>query len=266
MAKKKFEGLRVKKSKGVIAVYIILNFIVVATLVDQFRIGNYHNVFMCVLTLMLFNIPNIVDRKLNITLPTAMEVVIILFIFAAEILGEIRSFYTMVSGWDTMLHTVNGFLMAAIGFTMIDILNNHPRFHINMSPFFVSFVSFCFSMTIGVVWEFFEFGMDYFFLTDMQKDFWVTSFSSVAINPSGLNEPIMFKDITEMTITGLRNGVEGTYSYPAFLDLGVIDTMKDLLVNSIGALVFSVIGFFYIKNRGKSKIAGRFIPQFRKDK
>ncbi len=76
----------------------------------------------------------------------------------------------------------------------------------------------------------------------------------------------MFKDITEMTITGLRNGVEGTYSYPAFLDLGVIDTMKDLLVNSIGALVFSVIGFFYIKNRGKSKIAGRFIPQFRKDK
>ena len=147
MAKKKFEGLRVKKSKGVIAVYIILNFIVVATLVDQFRIGNYHNVFMCVLTLMLFNIPNIVDRKLNITLPTAMEVVIILFIFAAEILGEIRSFYTMVSGWDTMLHTVNGFLMAAIGFTMIDILNNHPRFHINMSPFFVSFVSFSKSFT-----------------------------------------------------------------------------------------------------------------------
>lgn len=255
---------KIDKSKKVTVLYWVLEIVVVGTMIDQFRIENYNNVFMCVLTLALFNIPRIVDKRLHITLPTAMEVIIVLFIFAAEILGEIRSFYTVFSGWDTMLHTVNGFLMAAIGFTMIDVLNNHPKFHISMSPFFVSFVSFCFSMTIGVMWEFFEFGMDYFFLTDMQKDVFVTSFSSVALNPSGLNEPVYFKEVAGFVINGVRDGVPGVYEYSGgFLDIGVSDTIKDLIVNCLGAVVFSVIGFFYIKNRGKGKIALTFIPQLR---
>ncbi len=83
--------------------------------------------------------------------------------------------------------------MAAIGFAMIDILNQDPHFHINMSPLFVAFVAFCFSMTIGVIWEFFEYGMDQFFLTDMQKDWYVPNISSVLLNPSGLNDPIIIK-------------------------------------------------------------------------
>ena len=77
--------------------------------------------------------------------------------------------------------------MAAIGFALIDILNQDPRFHINMSPFFVAFVAFCFSMTVGVVWEFFEFGMDQIFGMDMQKDFIVNAIHSATLNPNGLN-------------------------------------------------------------------------------
>lgn len=245
-------------------IYVIIELIVLITLADQFRIGNYHNVFICFLTLMLFNIPMIVDRKFNITLPNAMEMIIILFIFAAEILGEIQSFYTRFKFWDIILHSINGFLMSAIGFTMIDVLNNHPRVHMNMSPFFVAFVSFCFSMTIGVVWEFFEFSMDYFFLTDMQKDAFVNTISSVAINPSGLNDPVIIRDISSVVINGVKDGVPGAYEYTAgYLDIGIIDTMKDLVVNCVGAVIFSAIGFFYIKNRGKSKFAGNFIPRFR---
>ena len=109
------------------------------------------------------------------------------FIFSAEILGEIQSFYTIIPLWDTILHTINGFMMAAIGFAMIDILNQDPHFHINMSPLFVAFVAFCFSMTIGVIWEFFEYGMDQFFLTDMQKDWYVPNISSVLLNPSAVS-------------------------------------------------------------------------------
>ena len=147
--------------------------------------------------------------------------------------------------------------MAAIGFALIDILNQDPRFHINMSPFFVAFVAFCFSMTVGVVWEFFEFGMDQIFGMDMQKDFIVNAIHSATLNPNGLNGTVSLNGITS-TIVNYNGGqyvIEGGY-----LDVGIIDTMKDLMVNCIGAVVFSIIGILYIKHRGKGKIAKSFIP------
>ncbi len=242
-------------------VNLILSIIVALVLVARFLRGDYYSVFLCLLTLLLFNIPLFVDKKLHVTLPKELEAVILLFIFSAEILGEIGSFYTHIPWWDTMLHTINGFLMAAIGFALIDILNNSPNFHFNMSPIFVAFVAFCFSMTVGVVWEFFEFSMDIFTLTDMQKDRMVVDISSVLLNPTGLNDEIVIKGI-ESTTLNLSDGstylIEGGY-----LDIGIIDTMKDLLVNLIGAVVFSIIGYFYIIGRNNGVFAKKFIPQLK---
>ncbi len=243
---------------GILAVFVVL------VMLRQFFMGNYNNVFVCVMTLVLFMIPSFVDRKLKIHLPLTLEAVIMFFIFAAEILGEIQSFYTIIPYWDTLLHTINGFMMAAIGFAMIDILNQDPHFHINMSPLFVAFVAFCFSMTIGVLWEFFEYTADRFFLTDMQKDWYVNNISSVLINPSGLNTPIIIKDITKTVINGTINGVPQEWVIDnGYLDIGIIDTMKDLIVNCVGAVIFSIFGLIYIKNRGKSVVAASFIPQLK---
>ena len=245
-------------------VLIILQILVIFTAVAEGLHGNFYNVFLCAFTMILFNISRFVNVKLNIYLPSALEIVILLFIFAAEILGEIQSFYTIFSKWDTILHTINGFIMAAIGFALIDILNQSPKIHFNMSPIFVAFVAFCFSMTIGVLWEFFEFGADYFFHTDMQKDFIVNSISSVAINPSGLNNTIKINGITSTVVNGIKDGVQGQYIIEGgYLDVGILDTMKDLLVNCIGALVFSVIGLFYIKNRGKGSLIWKFVPRMK---
>ena len=250
--------------KKTAVIYVVLRILVIAVMILQFFHGNYNNVFLCILTLILFMIPTVVDTKLNIKLPSALEIIILLFIFAAEILGEIQSFYTFIPNWDTMLHTINGFLMAAIGFSMIDILNRSPRFHISMSPMFVAFVAFCFSMTVGVIWEFFEYSMDSIFLTDMQKDWLVSAVSSVKLNEEGINTPVIIKNITETVINGTVNGepvsfkVEGGY-----LDIGIIDTMKDLIVNCIGAVAFSVLGVFYLKNREKGSVAEKFIPQMK---
>lgn len=245
-------------------IHIILGILVVLVMLRQFFMGNYNNVFVCVMTLVLFMIPAFVDRKLNIRLPLALEAVIMFFIFAAEILGEIQSFYTIIPYWDTILHTINGFMMAAIGFAMIDILNQDPHFHINMSPWFVAFVAFCFSMTIGVLWEFFEYTMDKFFLTDMQKDWLINDVSSVLLNPSGLNTPIVIKDVTKTVISGTVDGVTQDWVIDnAFLDVGLVDTMKDLIVNCIGAVIFSIIGLIYITNRGNNRIAAGFIPQLK---
>ena len=250
-------------NKRTAVLYVVLRMLVILTMVAQFLHGNYNNVFMCILTLILFMIPVIVDHRLNIKLPSALETVILLFIFAAEILGEIQSFYTIIPYWDTMLHTINGFLMAAFGFAMIDVLNRSPKIHISMSPIFVAFVAFCFSMTVGVVWEFFEYFMDTFVGMDMQKDWIVNGIVSAKLNPDGLNEPVVIKDITATIVHGTINGKAAEYYIDGYLDVGTIDTMKDLLVNCIGAIVFSVIGVFYLKQRDKGGVAEAFIPQLK---
>lgn len=263
--KKESEEYIKSKSKSTVITYFILRILVIFTLVLQMLNGNYYNVFMCVLTLVLFMIPAFVDKRLHIELPSVLEIIILLFIFSAEILGEIQNFYGTFHSWDTMLHTINGFMMAAIGFALIDILNNDPHFHFTASPLFIAFVAFCFSMTVGVVWEFFEFSMDYFFNTDMQKDFIYGTISSVntAINPSGANSAVVIEDV-QSVITGTVNGQQVQFSYDGYLDIGIKDTMKDLLVNCLGAIVFSILGLFYIK--GRSKFAEHFMPKLKRKK
>ena len=253
---------KVKKyRKRDLTVYIVLRLLVIITIVVQAIRGNFENVFLCILTLILFTIPSIIDKKLNIKLPNALEVIILLFIFSAEILGEIQNFYGIFKFWDTMLHTINGFLCAAIGFSMIDILNRSPKFHLKMSPLFVALVAFCFSMTIGILWEFFEYGSDVFFKTDMQKDRITSSIASVEINESRKNIPIKINNIEKEVISYYENGeLKQRVIERGHLDIGLKDTMKDLFVNFIGAVVFSIIGLLYIKNRDEYKFAENFIP------
>ena len=204
-------------------------------------------------------------KKLNIKLPTALEYAIIIFIFSAEILGEIRGFYLKFPFWDNMLHTLNGFIMAAIGFAMIDILNQSPKLHFNMSPVFVAFVSFCFSMTIGVLWEFFEYFMDINFLTDMQKDIITPIVSTVTLAPDKANNAIVINDITKTIIEGKIDGIKTqTIIDGGYLDVGIYDTMEDMIVNCLGALCFSIFGVLYIK--GRNRFAKSFIPQMKTKK
>lgn len=231
-------------------------------MIRQIMIQNWSSVFICILTLILFFIPSIFERRMGITLPKVLEAIILLFIFAAEILGEIMNFYGTVPHWDTMLHTVNGFLAAAIGFSLVDILNQNKRFTFKLSPLFVVLVGFCFSMTIGVMWEFIEFGADQILNLDMQKDRVVQKISTVELEPEGRNIPVVVDNIKRTEIYSLdESGQEiMTTIDGGYLDVGVIDTMKDLIVNFIGAIIFSVFGFFYLKNREKYKFAGKFIP------
>ena len=222
-------------------IYIILRAIVIIIGILQLLNGNYESAMLCVFTLVLFLLPAFVQKTFNIELPSTLEIIVLIFIFAAEILGELAEYYVKFSLWDTMLHTTTGFLAAAVGLSLIDLLNRSDRFQIKLSPFFVALVSFCFSMTIGVVWEFFEFAMDVFFHTDMQKDSILHTISSVALHPDGRNIPVVVNNITETAINGKDLGLGG------YLDIGLYDTMKDLVVNFIGAVVFSVIGYFYTK-------------------
>lgn len=267
--KKKPKGSRVKNIRKALdmelrehrssfIVYFVLRFLVIVTMILQFLNGNYENFFLCILTLILLIMPSLIQVTLKIELPTVLEILILIFIFSAEILGEIREYYIMIPMWDTILHTINGFLAAAIGFSMVDLLNRSDRMTFQLSPLFTAIVAFCFSMTIGVVWEFFEFGMDMIFGLDMQKDTVIQAIRSVTLNPDGRNIVTVIDPIRSVVVNGKDLGIGG------YLDIGLIDTMKDLIVNFIGAVVFSVFGYVYVKNRGKGNIVARFVPQRKK--
>ncbi len=250
--------LEIRKNKSSFCVYIILVIFVIAALVRQIFLQNYESVFLCILTLLLLTLPSFVQVTFKIELPSTLEIVVLFFIFAAEILGELNEFYIKIPIWDTLLHTTNGFFAAAIGLSFVEIMNKNKKTVFQLSPGFTALVSFCFSMTIGIIWEFFEFSMDFFFGFDMQKDTVVHSISSVMLDPNGKNVPTRIKNITEVIVQGNDLGLGG------YLDIGLIDTMSDLFVNFLGALVFSIFGYIYIKRRDRHSVIWQFVPT-RKD-
>ena len=177
--------MELKEHRSSFIVFSILRFLVIVCLVRQAFLHNYEGLFLSILTLLLLYIPSWIQVKLRIEIPTGLEIAILCFIFAAEILGEINAFYIMIPGWDTILHTLNGFLCAAIGFSLVLLLNNDERLTFELSPFFLALVAFCFSMTVGVIWEFFECAMDQFLRLDMQKDTIIHAVSSVMLDQAG---------------------------------------------------------------------------------
>ena len=249
----------IHKQPTVFAVYVALRLIVLAELVMSIIRGEYESAFICLLVLALFILPFFIQQNFGIQLPSVLEIIILLFIFAAEILGELECYFITYPNWDSMLHTTTGFLCAATGFALIDILNRNSRIKFQLSPVYVALAAFCFSMTVGVLWEFFEFGMDRVFHLDMQKDTVVQSITSVMLDPTNSNTPITIDGIHSVAVNGTDLGFDG------YLDIGLYDTMEDLFVNFIGAVIFSVIGYFYIKHRGKGKLAQAFIPTLSED-
>ena len=247
-------------NKKTLAVYLVLRVLVIFSLIRAAVRGNFESVFLCTMTLGLLVLPSILQRKFQVELPTTLEIIILLFIFAAEILGEINSFYIRVPNWDTMLHTLNGFLCAAVGFALVDMLNRSDRFSFKLSPLYLAIVAFCFSMTVGVLWEFFEYFGDQFLALDMQKDTIVHTIRTVELDPTRSNKVVAIKDIADVIIVH-SDGTQQVLGLGGYLDVGLNDTMKDLIVNFIGAAVFSIIGFFYVKEKGRGRFAARFIPR-----
>ncbi len=245
---------QIRTSRTNFIVYSILRILVILTLVRCILTRNFEGAALCILSLFLFLLPAFFETRMKIEIPPLFEGIIYCFIFAAEILGEVNHSYVLIPGWDTMLHTLNGFLCAAVGFSLVDLFNRHSE-RIALSPIYLTIVAFCFSMTVGVIWEFFEYTMDQLFYLDMQKDFIVKNIGSVTLDPTGMGTPIKVSNITRTiieTASGKEYVIEGGY-----LDIGINDTMKDLIVNFIGDLAFSVLGYLYVADREKkTKNAG----------
>lgn len=181
--------------------------LVVSVLFRVFLIGaivfaiikqNWMNLALSVLTLFLTSIPTLIERRYRIDFPEEFELMILFFIYASLVLGEIYQFYDKFWWWDVMLHTLSGIIFGILGFYLVYIMNREKRIAVSLSPLFIAVFSFCFAIALGAVWEIFEFSIDYFFGFNMQKS-------------------------------------------------GLVDTMWDLIVDTLGALVVSVWAYRYMK-------------------
>jgi len=249
--------------KGILTLYLVLRGLVLFCLVRQAFVGHWFDVFLCVLTLFLLLLPALVEKTFKVELPSVLEATVLLFVFSAQILGEIGNFYENIPYWDTILHTVTGFWAAAVGFSLVDLLNRHSRKN-HLTPLFVSLVAFCFSMTVGVAWEFFEYGSDRVLRTDMQKDRVVQQVDTVTLDPAHSNT-VVHIDGVAYTVLYDAEGRELARIEGGYLDVGVIDTMKDLFVNMVGAAVFAIFGFFYICGRERYGFVGKLLIRPQKE-
>lgn len=166
----------------------------------------------CILGLIVILLPGIIERKISIEIPSRMMILFILFIYASTFLGEVRSFYYRIPHYDTLLHTFSGGMIAALGFSIIAFLNNSDKIPVTLSPAFVACFTLCFALSIGCLWEIYEFLVDGMLNTNMQK-------------------------------FALENGTNLSGR------LAVVDTMKDLIVDAIGAFVISCVGYISLKHK-----------------
>lgn len=237
---------RIALNRRTFVLYSVLRVLVIVSLVRCVMTQRWEGVAICALVLVLFLVPALIEDRGQLEIPPLFQNIIYIFIFAAEILGEVDHYYVLVPGWDTVLHTINGFLCAAVGFSLVDLLNrSHKR--VSLSPVYVTLVAFCFSMTVGVLWEFVEFGFDTTLGLDMQKDTVVTSISSVSLDRTNTGRRVRIDNIADTAVTTASGR---TTHIAGYLDIGLIDTMKDLLVNFVGAVAFSVIGYRHL-SRGE---------------
>lgn len=226
-----------------------LRILVFPVLIGQILGGNTGDTYLCVLTLVLMELPGWAERRLRVTVPESLEILLLLFFFGSEILGEVRACYVRFPVWDGMLHGISGFLAAAVGFALAD---RHGRAQGNV---FRLVFAFCFSMTVGVLWEFLEWGVDGAFGLDMQKDTVVTALRSVRFDPRGGNSVDGFSGVRDAVVL-LADGRSVRLGLGGYLDVGLHDTMGDLLVNLVGAAVFALL------SRWK-KAADAFVPKIK---
>ena len=170
----------------------------------------------CLLGLVVMMVPKIIERKRSIDIPDVMEILYVVFLYCAIFLGEVRDFYYLVPHWDTVLHAFSAAMLGVIGFTLVDLLNETEQARLRLSPFFVALFAFCFALTVGCLWEIYEYTFDGILSLNMQK--------------------YKLADGTQLV------GREA-----------LSDTMKDIIVDALSALVISIIGYQSIRKREKKR-------------
>lgn len=211
------------KNKSSMIITNLVRLALILTYVRGWIMHDHSQDFLIILTFIMTYYPSVLEKRFGVYLPNTLQIIITLFIFAAQVLGEMNGFYDKITWWDTMLHATSGTVLGLLGFMFVYLLNKNRESEVNLSPIFVVLFAFCFAITMGVFWEFFEYGADRLMGYNMQK-----------------------------------------FRMPG--QDGLVDTMEDLIVDTIGALVAGIFGWLYIKQENDTIFNNYFDKWFSKDR
>lgn len=248
------------KRKFILYVVTRMIFILVGVVSALFE--DYLTASLCAIALVFFLLPTFLYNKFNIKVPSALEISAVLFTFMCVVGGEIGHLYAQFPLWDKILHTFSGFLIAAIGLAFMDFFTKRKSSVFRLTPFFAVFFAFFFALGVEVIWEVFEYMVDTFTgFTDMQADYYINYFTSKKAGGETNPVPIIVGGIKDVVIT-FEDGREALV-LSGYIDIGLADTMHDIIVAAAGALLFCAIEFVALVKRDKrmQKISESFVPR-----
>lgn len=212
-----------KKNRSSMIITNLVRIALIFTYIRGWVMQDHSQDFLIILTFIMTYYPSVLEKRFGVYLPNTLQIIITLFIFSAQVLGEMNGFYDKIPWWDTMLHATSGTILGLLGFMFVYLLNEKGDANVNLSPIFVVIFAFCFAITMGVFWEFFEFASDRLLGYNMQR-----------------------------------------FRLPG--EDGLVDTMEDLIVDTIGAGVACIFGWIYMKKQNDTLFNNYFDRWFRQPK
>ncbi len=240
------------KSKILLGIKIALYALTLALLILSLADGKWGHAGLCALSLALYFLPALVGVVFHARIPALLEGICICFAAAANLGGEVLGLYIHTPAWDAGLHFLWGILAAVIGYAMPDLLGRREGISGSLPRSAAVVISVSFAMLIAVLWEFTEFFVDLWFQTDMQKDSWIYCISSVMREPDGLNIAVT-EEINSVIVNG--------ETWPAYLDIGLRDTMSDLLWTFAGSIPGAALVLTERGDSGPSPLLTSLLPR-----
>lgn len=237
-------------------IYVLLNLIIIINAIIEIINGNITNIVICVVSIILLFFPNFLEKKLNIKVPYILKILIYFYIFGTQILGEVNHFYLRVKYWDKIFHGLHGVIGSSIGFSLVYLLNKNS-IHKVFKPFFVVLTAFCISISISVIWEVLEYTLDISFKTDSQNDRYIDSINTVYLDSKKEGNVIKIDDISYVVLYDKNNNELKKLN--GYLDIGLFDTMNDLIINIVTSLLFCFYSYWYLLNKEKYCVINNFV-------
>ena len=237
--------------RALICYKIMLHILTLILLIWKLSIGEWGYARLCVLSLVLYSLPVLLGLLLHARIPPLLEAIAITFAAAANLGGEVLGMYLRTPFWDSSLHFIWGILAAVIGYAMPNLLGRRDGLSRALPRAAAVLLSVSFAMLTAVLWEFVEYFVDLWFHADMQKDSWVTVIHSVMLQPDGTN-----RAYSEQIRSVIVNGDP----WPAYLDIGLKDTMQDLLWTFVGSIPGALLVLADYRSNGCSPILSCLLP------
>ncbi len=220
---------------------ILIFLFIAGTMIKELMTSNYRYFFISSGSIIILFLLELIIKRKKLIISTIFLLGIYIFVLIGGVLGEVYHFYLIFPFWDILVHCLSGFILSAIGFSLIK-----HYWQVKGGILLLIFLI-AFSLMGGVIWEFKEYVTDKFMFTDEQKDTLINNIYSVSLDESKNFKEVKIKNIDKVVLyhnNHVLKEINGGY-----LDIGLNDTMSDLFWDLLGSLFYSLIILLLAKQK-----------------